>query len=892
MANNLLVNLELRFAQFQDSLDRATRQADRQVRQLNRAFGVLRGTLASLGVAISVIGFARVVNSAIKFGDEMQKASERIGISVDELTKLRIAADIADVNFKALGDGFKRLSVNAADAARGTGEARDALAALGISVKDGNGQLKTTQQLFEELADAFAGLEDSAAKTALAMKIFGDQGANLIPLFNRGSAAIKQAAQDAEDFGLALSPEQIENARRLSEQFDRVGLIAQGAAQALLDRLSPALLAIIDRFVQGSREGGIFKGTLDAIQEAAIQLFTTTTRERIARVNQEIEILNRQLTKLEGNYNKNRSRLPDTIAALENPQVSRTIARKRQQLIDFYHELSVLEDKLAEAEDQLAKPTETKKKPAPGLRDLEAEAKATADRDIKALERLNKADQDLLQNRIENINRFIAKGQIDINEGFDAQVQLLIERSRREQETFAQEIKKLEELRDKLSKPQEKKQITTRIEDTQAKATEAEIKAAKELTKVEFARADATEAFQRQLKELDAQLAELQGKTDIAFEIRFDVNTLGLRRALEAAGNVKGLDIVNQRRTLGVTQEQFNIKTEEFNRLLTEQQEIESRLFLSQQAGAISELGLLAQLETSRNKQIEKLRETADALDELAEFSGDEKLIEKAEKFRTQVEQLALQADVLAQKFDSIFTDTFADQFAEVIQGTKSLSDAFRDMVNNIVRDITRLVTQSLATKFFKAISSGTGGGAGSGIGEFFASLLGGHSGAVAGVQGTFTRLVSPTVLLGAKRWHAGGVLGLSMALGSTGLLANEVPIIAQRGEGIFTQKQMAKLRPLTTAGFSSAQLNQLATAEAAPKFHTGGIVGDAFSSSRLDVFSPTTINNIEPAQSNDTSSMNVVNNFTIAVPADPRTQAQLAVAAGEGISRALRRNR
>lgn len=58
------------------------------------------------------------------------------------------------------------------------------------------------------------------------------------------------------------------------------------------------------------------------------------------------------------------------------------------------------------------------------------------------------------------------------------------------------------------------------------------------------------------------------------------------------------------------------------------------------------------------------------------------------------------------------------------------------------------------------------------------------HSGGIAGVADAAFRPVDRSVFAGAPRFHSGGIAG------------NEVPIIALRGEGIFTREQMAALAP------------------------------------------------------------------------------------------------
>lgn len=75
--------------------------------------------------------------------------------------------------------------------------------------------------------------------------------------------------------------------------------------------------------------------------------------------------------------------------------------------------------------------------------------------------------------------------------------------------------------------------------------------------------------------------------------------------------------------------------------------------------------------------------------------------------------------------------------------------------------------------------SSGFGTGLAYGNQDLGAFL---HSGGIVGAGSSFGRMVNPGVFNGAPRFHTGGIAG------------DEVPIIAKRGEGVFTPAQMRAL--------------------------------------------------------------------------------------------------
>ena len=117
---------------------------------------------------------------------------------------------------------------------------------------------------------------------------------------------------------------------------------------------------------------------------------------------------------------------------------------------------------------------------------------------------------------------------------------------------------------------------------------------------------------------------------------------------------------------------------------------------------------------------------------------------------------------------------------------------SFAGFVDSVVTDLARLatrrfITQPLANALFGALPGLFGGGAPEPLGFTGAAASGGdafsrlqagvgHEGAVAGQLGGVTRAVPPALFAEAERFHAGGVAGLR---------ADEVPIIAERGETI-----------------------------------------------------------------------------------------------------------
>ncbi len=95
---------------------------------------------------------------------------------------------------------------------------------------------------------------------------------------------------------------------------------------------------------------------------------------------------------------------------------------------------------------------------------------------------------------------------------------------------------------------------------------------------------------------------------------------------------------------------------------------------------------------------------------------------------------------------------------------------SFSDFANSIISDMMQIaIRQSITMPLLTGISSYLG----------FAMA---HSGGVVGADNLASKSVNPAVFIGAPKFHSGGLVG------------DEVPIIAKRGETIFTKGQMQAL--------------------------------------------------------------------------------------------------
>ena len=185
-------------------------------------------TVTGVVAAISgiVSGLREAVNMTAQTADGIDKGSARLNISKRKYQEWDNAlrqsgASINDlqkgvIQFNQYVSSFEPGAVveNAEEAAEGAGgEMANAFARLKISVKDANGQLKSTETLIEESLIALAGFEGSKEERGtLVNTLFGRGATSLNALLDSGVAGVKELLGEADKLGLIMSDEEITNA--------------------------------------------------------------------------------------------------------------------------------------------------------------------------------------------------------------------------------------------------------------------------------------------------------------------------------------------------------------------------------------------------------------------------------------------------------------------------------------------------------------------------------------------------------------------------------------------------------------------------------------------------------------------------------------------------------
>lgn len=225
--------------------------------QASRSIKSLQGAFAGLGVTFSVGAFAASIKSAVNAMDELNKSAQKVGVSVEELSGLKYAAELSDVSFQELEKSLAKFNRTLTQGRQGSKEAAEALLKVGITAGD------TTEQALLKVADAFSKMPDGARKTALAMQLFGKAGADLIPFLNQGKDGIEALTKEAERLGVIVSTETAQAAEKFNDTLTTLGAAAKGVgysiANFLLEPLSNLVTSLKGAAVEGRKFGEVLQ---------------------------------------------------------------------------------------------------------------------------------------------------------------------------------------------------------------------------------------------------------------------------------------------------------------------------------------------------------------------------------------------------------------------------------------------------------------------------------------------------------------------------------------------------------------------------------------------------------------------------------------------------------
>lgn len=269
----LLISMQADVARLSSDMGKARRTVDDAMGGIVRAAGMARSALGLIGIGVSAAAFSSFIKGSIDAADQLNDLSQKTGTSVEMLAGMKLAADQSGTSMEAIAKSAQKLSTNMADKP-------ELFKRFGVTAKDTTGAMI-------QLADMFAAMPDGVEKAALAQQLFGKSGAEMIPLLNQGSEALRAMVEE----GKRLNPVTAEMAKQ-ADQFndDLAKLSAQFSGLGIAiakDSLKP-MTQIAASMADAAREGGLLDAVMVGLAQTWNALFTDDLLTRQQKITKEL----------------------------------------------------------------------------------------------------------------------------------------------------------------------------------------------------------------------------------------------------------------------------------------------------------------------------------------------------------------------------------------------------------------------------------------------------------------------------------------------------------------------------------------------------------------------------------------------------------------------------
>lgn len=205
------------------------------------AVGPLTASLLGVGAVVAGgVGLFELAKHAADAGDEIFDLTQKVNFSAETISALKNAGKTAGVEFGAVSAALGIFNKNIEAVNQGDKELSKTFRALKIDTRDNEAALRSAFK-------ALIAVEDGAQQTALAMKVFGRSGKEVLGVIKDTNGDLDRAIEKYRELGTLITSE---TARAANEFSDKLALLEQkfdAVARAVGERFMPIVSDAMDK---------------------------------------------------------------------------------------------------------------------------------------------------------------------------------------------------------------------------------------------------------------------------------------------------------------------------------------------------------------------------------------------------------------------------------------------------------------------------------------------------------------------------------------------------------------------------------------------------------------------------------------------------------------------
>ena len=242
------IDLRLQSASFQRDMTKATQALRNEtakmrlsLRSLEQSAGLVTKGLGALGIGFGIKEIASFAMRAFEAGAGLGELAEQIGVSTDALQIYQFAAVQSGVKTEELQTALMRLTRSLGEAEKGNANIIKAFKDMGVSTVDVAGKALKTEQVLEQMADAYRNAGNKAEFAANAAEVGGRSFQKMLPILAGGKDGLDGWAASAREAGVVLDKEVIQRLDQASDRIERFWFsFRQHATRAIAAVISAA----------------------------------------------------------------------------------------------------------------------------------------------------------------------------------------------------------------------------------------------------------------------------------------------------------------------------------------------------------------------------------------------------------------------------------------------------------------------------------------------------------------------------------------------------------------------------------------------------------------------------------------------------------------------------
>lgn len=219
---------------------------------LGRAVAGVGKTLLGLTAAAG-LSAAGMVAAAQKYADAagaIGDLSEVTGVSRERIQELSYAATKSGSSAEAIDAAFRKMTITIGAAAKGDKALTEMFDGLNISLKNTNGTMKSSDELFDLFVNRISRIKNPALQAEAATRIFGKSSLELLPLLRSGAAGIDELATEARRLGVVMSDSAVRDGEAFGDVLDDLKFSMQGVFNVVGGQLIPVLSRLGQQLVE------------------------------------------------------------------------------------------------------------------------------------------------------------------------------------------------------------------------------------------------------------------------------------------------------------------------------------------------------------------------------------------------------------------------------------------------------------------------------------------------------------------------------------------------------------------------------------------------------------------------------------------------------------------